>query len=51
VATAGPYVGVYPRATPGGWNLLGHTDITLFDASQENPALLTPGTKVRFRDA
>jgi KipI family sensor histidine kinase inhibitor len=51
LATAGPYVGVYPRATPGGWNLLGHTDITLFDVSSEEPALLTPGTRVRFTDA
>jgi KipI family sensor histidine kinase inhibitor len=51
VATAGPYVGVYPRATPGGWHLLGHTDVVLFDVAAPEPALLTPGTKVRFTDA
>lgn len=51
VATAGPYVGVYPRATPGGWHLLGHTDAVLFDVAAPEPALLTPGTRVRFTDA
>jgi KipI family sensor histidine kinase inhibitor len=51
LATAGPYVGIYPSATPGGWHLLGHTDITLFDVAQAEPARLTPGTSVRFRDA
>jgi allophanate hydrolase subunit 1 len=51
VATAGPYVGVYPRETPGGWSLLGHTDVVLFDPDRDPPALLTPGTTVRFVDA
>lgn len=51
LATAGPYVGIYPRATPGGWHLLGRTDITLFDVHSPTPALLTPGDKVRFVDA
>ena len=48
VATAGPYSGVYPRASPGGWRLLGRTELTLFDAARQPPALLTPGDRVRF---
>lgn len=51
LATAGPYVGIYPRATPGGWHLLGHTETILFDVTKDEPALLTPGTRVRFTDA
>lgn len=51
LATAGPYVGIYPRETPGGWHLLGHTDVNLFDVTRDEPALLTPGTRVRFSDA
>jgi KipI family sensor histidine kinase inhibitor len=48
VAVAGPYSGVYPRDTPGGWRLLGRTDGVLFDSSQTRPALLQPGDRVRF---
>lgn len=51
VAVAGPYAGVYPRSSPGGWRLLGRTAVTLFDLDREPPALLTPGTMVRFVDA
>ncbi|NUT36140.1 MAG: allophanate hydrolase subunit 1 [Hamadaea sp.] len=51
VATAGPYVGVYPRRTPGGWQLLGHTDAVLFDPDRVPPGLLAPGVAVRFSDA
>jgi KipI family sensor histidine kinase inhibitor len=51
VAVAGPYAGVYPRSSPGGWRLLGHTEVTLFDAQRDEPALLTPGTRVRFANA
>ncbi|MEO6509652.1 MAG: allophanate hydrolase subunit 1 [Nocardioides sp.] len=50
VGLAGEYAGVYPSASPGGWRLLGRTDLTLWDASREQPALLTPGTRVRFRE-
>jgi KipI family sensor histidine kinase inhibitor len=50
VALAGPYAGVYPQASPGGWQLVGRTDAVLFDVDREPPALLTPGTAVRFRD-
>lgn len=48
VAIAGEYAGVYPRSSPGGWRLLGRTPSTLFDLSLAQPALLTPGTIVRF---
>ena len=48
VAIAGPYSGVYPRESPGGWRLLGHTSLTLFDAGRESPALLQCGDRVRF---
>lgn len=48
VAVAAGYCGIYPRSSPGGWNLLGRTDATLFDAQQDPPALLQPGTRVRF---
>ncbi|GAA3192146.1 MULTISPECIES: 5-oxoprolinase subunit PxpB [Streptomyces] len=48
VALAGPYTGVYPRSSPGGWQLIGRTDAVLWDPARENAALLTPGTQVRF---
>lgn len=51
VALAGPYAGVYPTASPGGWRLVGRTDTTLFAVDREPPALLAPGTRVRFRRA
>jgi KipI family sensor histidine kinase inhibitor len=50
VGLAGEYAGVYPSASPGGWRLLGRTDLTLWDASREEPALLTPGTRVCFTE-
>ncbi len=48
VAIAGPYSGVYPRQSPGGWQLIGRTEATLFDVEREPPALLQPGDHVRF---
>ena len=50
VALAGQYAGVYPQASPGGWQLVGRTDAVLFDVDRDPPALLSPGTVVRFRD-
>ncbi|MBE1491235.1 KipI family sensor histidine kinase inhibitor [Plantactinospora soyae] len=50
VALAGGYAGIYPRDSPGGWQLLGRTDLVLFDPDRDPVALLTPGTRVRFRD-
>ena len=48
VGLAGEYTGVYPTASPGGWRLVGRTDARLWDADRDEPALLTPGTRVRF---
>jgi len=48
VGLAGEFSGVYPRSSPGGWQLIGHTDAVLWDAEREPPALLPPGTTVRF---
>jgi KipI family sensor histidine kinase inhibitor len=48
VAIAGEFTGVYPRSSPGGWRLLGRTPVTLWDAARTPPALLVPGTRVRF---
>lgn len=48
VAVAGAQAGVYPRAVPGGWHLLGTTDAVLFDPAADPPALLGPGDRVRF---
>jgi KipI family sensor histidine kinase inhibitor len=49
VGLAGPFAGVYPTASPGGWQLVGRTDAVLFDVDREPPALLRPGARVRFR--
>ncbi|MFH8371087.1 5-oxoprolinase subunit PxpB [Streptomyces sp. NPDC018031] len=48
VALAGPYTGVYPRSSPGGWQLIGTTDAVLWDPAREPAALFSPGTRVRF---
>ena len=48
VAIAGRLTCVYPSAGPGGWNLVGRTDATLFDAQRTPAALLAPGDTVRF---
>lgn len=48
VALAGEFTGVYPREAPGGWQLVGRTEATLWDLDREPPALLLPGTAVRF---
>jgi 5-oxoprolinase (ATP-hydrolysing) subunit B len=48
VALAGEYTGVYPRAMPGGWQLIGRCEATLWDEQRDPPALLTPGTQVVF---
>jgi KipI family sensor histidine kinase inhibitor len=48
VALAGEYTGVYPRAMPGGWQLIGHCEATLWDEQRDPPALLSPGTQVVF---
>ncbi|MEV8018477.1 allophanate hydrolase subunit 1 [Streptomyces sp. NPDC086554] len=48
VALAGPYTGVYPRPSPGGWQLIGSTDAVLWDHARVPAALLAPGVRVRF---
>lgn len=51
VALAGGYSAVYPRETPGGWQLIGRTDLTMWDTERDPPALIRAGTRVRFVDA
>jgi len=46
LAIAGPYTAIYPRAAPGGWNLIGSCDAVLFDTARRPPALLEPGARV-----
>jgi KipI family sensor histidine kinase inhibitor len=48
VALAGEFSGVYPRESPGGWQLIGRSRLTMFDPSRDPAALLRPGTRVRF---
>lgn len=49
VGLAGEFSGIYPRSSPGGWQLIGHTDAALWDIDRTEPALLTPGKWVQFR--
>ena len=49
VALAGSFSGVYPRESPGGWQLIGRTDAALWDIDRDEPALLTPGRWVQFQ--
>ena len=51
VGLAGGFSGIYPRSSPGGWQLLGSTEAVLWDVDRDPPALLGPGTTVRFVDA
>jgi KipI family sensor histidine kinase inhibitor len=48
VGIAGEFTGVYPRSSPGGWRLIGRTELALFDPHRDPPALLVPGDRVRF---
>lgn len=48
VGLAGPYTGVYPRATAGGWRLIGRASAVLWDDRADPPALIRPGRAVRF---
>ena len=51
VAIAGSMTGIYPADLPGGWRIIGRTEVTLFDPSSDHPALLEPGDRVRFEPA
>jgi KipI family sensor histidine kinase inhibitor len=48
VAIGGAQTGIYPRACPGGWQIIGRTECTLFDPRREPAALLAPGMRVKF---
>jgi len=48
LAMADTYTAIYPLNSPGGWNLIGTTDVQMFDASAQQPSLLLPGDRVRF---
>lgn len=48
VAIAERQTGIYPTATPGGWHLIGTSDVTLFDPARDRPSLLKVGDRVRF---
>jgi KipI family sensor histidine kinase inhibitor len=48
IGIAGRQTGIYPQATPGGWRLIGRTDLVLFDPQRDPPAYFAPGDRVRF---
>jgi KipI family sensor histidine kinase inhibitor len=48
VGLAGEFCGIYPRDSPGGWQIIGHTTAPLWSLDRDPPALLTPGARVRF---
>ena len=48
VAIAQRQTGIYPVVSPGGWQIIGHTPLELFDPCQEKPSLLGMGDEVRF---
>jgi KipI family sensor histidine kinase inhibitor len=48
VAVGGEFTGIYPRATPGGWRILGRTGVSLFDPNANPPTRLLPGDRVKF---
>lgn len=48
VALADEYTGIYPRSSPGGWRLIGTTELTVWDLNRNPPTVLVPGTPVRF---
>src|SRR5690348_7692945 len=50
VGLAGPFSGIYPRESPGGWQIIGTTPLAMFDLGRERPALLQPGDRARFYD-
>ena len=50
VGLAGPFSAVYPRESPGGWQLIGRTNVRLWDEHVDPPAMITPGTVVSFEN-
>ncbi len=51
VGLAGEFSGIYPRESPGGWQLIGRTELPMWDLDRDPPALLAAGTTVRFTRA
>ncbi len=51
VALADRFTGIYPRPSPGGWRIIGHTDMPTWNLDHQPPTVLTPGTRVRFTEA
>ncbi len=51
IGLAGEFTGVYPRESPGGWQLIGRTSARVWDLDRDPPALLVPGARVRFVEA
>jgi inhibitor of KinA len=49
VAIGGTQTGIYPRKSPGGWNIIGRAPLRLFDVERNRPALFQAGDRVRFR--
>jgi KipI family sensor histidine kinase inhibitor len=50
VALAGGFSAIYPGQSPGGWQLIGRTELVVFDVHRDPPALLHPGVHIRFTD-
>jgi KipI family sensor histidine kinase inhibitor len=50
VAMAGEFTSVYPSSSPGGWQVIGSTRLPVWRPDADRPALLSPGTRVRFVD-
>ena len=50
IGIGGAQTGIYPRKSPGGWNLIGRTPLHLFDVTRDPPATLRAGDRVRFRE-
>ena len=48
VGIAGEQTGVYPFELPGGWRIIGRTDVSMWDLARDSPALVLPGDRVRF---
>nr|WP_228046470.1 allophanate hydrolase subunit 1 [Saccharopolyspora sp. HNM0983] len=50
VGLAGEFSGIYPRESPGGWQLIGRTELQIWQVDRDPPALLRPGVRVRFEE-
>jgi KipI family sensor histidine kinase inhibitor len=51
IALGDEYTGIYPRTSPGGWQIIGRTEAVMWDSGRDPAALLRPGDRVRFVDA